>query len=120
MFKGLSNFAGMMKGLRDIQGRATEMKDRLAQLRVEGTAGGGMVVVEASGDQRLTACRIEPSLISSGDSEMLEDLVLSACNQALDKAREVAAEEMKGLTSGLDFPGLDDALNNLGLGNNLP
>lgn len=116
MFKGLSNIAGLMKQAREIQGRAAEMKERLAQTRVEGTAGGGMVVVEASGDQRLTACRIEPSLIASGDREMLEDLFLSAANQALDKSREAAAAEMQNLAGGFDIPGLGDALQNLGGG----
>jgi hypothetical protein len=116
MFKGLSNIAGLMKQAREMQGRAAEMKSRLAQLSVEGTAGGGMVVVEASGDQRLTACRIEPTLLASGDREMLEDLFLAAANQALDKVREAAAVEMQSLTSGFDIPGLGDALKGFGLG----
>ena len=118
MFKGLSNLTGMMQGIREMQGKAAEMKERMAQLRVEGTAGGGMVTVEATGDQRLTACRIEPSLFESGDREMLEDLVLAAANQALDKARETAAAEMQNLTSGINLPGLDEAMQNLGLGGN--
>ena len=115
MFKGLSNIAGLMQQAREMQSRAVEMKARLSELRVEGTAGGGMVAVEATGDQRITACRIEPSLVSSGDREMLEDLVLSAVNQALEKSREAAAAEAQNLVGGLDVPGLGAALKSLGL-----
>jgi DNA-binding YbaB/EbfC family protein len=116
MLKGLSTMAGLMKQAREMQGKAAEMKERLAQLRVEGAAGGGMVVVEASGDQRITACRIEPSLISSGDREMIEDLVVSAANQALAKAKDAVAEEMQQLTGGLDMSALGDTFSKLGLG----
>ncbi len=116
MFQGFSNIAGLMKQAREMQSRAAEMKERLAQLRVEGSAGGGMVTAEAAGDQRVTACRIEPSLLSGGDRELLEDLILSAINQALDKAREAAANEMQSLAGGIDLPGMKEALANLGLG----
>jgi DNA-binding YbaB/EbfC family protein len=114
MFKGLSNLAGLMQQARAMQAKAAEMKERLARLRVEGTAGGGMVSVEASGDQRLVALRIEPSLLASGDREMLEDLILSAANQALDKSREAQKNEMQQLAGGLDLPGVGDALSSLG------
>lgn len=118
MFQGLSNFANLMKQAREIQGRAADMKDRLARLRVEGSAGGGMVVVEASGDQRLLACRIDPDLLAGGDRELLEDLLVSAVNQALDRAREATAAELQELAGGFSLPGLADALSNLGLGGN--
>jgi DNA-binding YbaB/EbfC family protein len=114
MFKGFSDVANLMKQAKEIQGRAAEMKTRLGQVRVEGTAGGGMVTVEASGDQKITACRIEPSLIESGDREMIEDLVVSASNQALEQARERAAAEMQQLAGGFNFPGLSEAMEQLG------
>lgn len=116
MFKGLSNLAGLMRQAREIQGRAAEMKERLADLRVEGSAGGGMVVVEASGDQQIQRCRIEASLLTGGDQELLEDLVVLAVNQALDKAREAAAAEVQQLAGGLDLPDLNQALSSFGLG----
>jgi hypothetical protein len=118
MFKGLSNLAGLMKQAREMQSRAAEMKERLAGLRIEGTAGGGMVTVEVTGDQRVTGCRIEPSLFASGDREMVEDLLLAAVNQALDRSREAAASEMQALAGGLDLPGMNEALSSLGLGGN--
>ncbi len=116
MFKGLSNFAGLMKQAREIQARAEEMKARLSELRIEGSAGGGMVTVVVTGDQKLTDCRIEEALLADGDREMIEDLIVSAVNQALDSAKEAAAQEMQGLAGNLELPGLGEALSNLGLG----
>ena len=115
MFQGLSNLASLMKNAQQIQGRAQEMKDRLASVRVEGSAGGGMVKVEATGDQRITAIRIEPGLFDSGDREMIEDLVASAVNQAIEHSREEAAKEMANLADGLGIPGLEDAFSKFGL-----
>lgn len=114
MLKGLSNMASLMKQARDFQEKAAELRNGLRDLRVDATAGGGMVTVEASGDQRLTACRIEETLLQSGDREMIEDLILSAANQALEKAREAAATQMQQLAGGFDVPGLNDALARFG------
>ena len=72
MFKGLTNFAAILKEAQQIQGRAEEMQAKLGQLRVQGSAGGGMVVVEASGLQRVLSIKIEPSLLEGSDIEMLE------------------------------------------------
>ena len=116
MFKGIGDIASMLKQAREMQGRMQEMQESLAKRRVEGTAGGGMVNVEASGQQKILGIRIEESLLESQDREMLEDLLVAATNQALDKAREAAAEEMSQVTGNLDLPGLGDALSKLGLG----
>ncbi|WP_198422201.1 YbaB/EbfC family nucleoid-associated protein [Gimesia chilikensis] len=110
MFKGLGNLAGMMKQFSEMQGRMQEMQDKLAKLKFEGAAGGGMVTVEANGQQKILGVTIDPTLMESGDKEMLEDLVTAATNTALDKAREGAAEEMAQITGGLNIPGLDEAL----------
>ncbi|MEW4489202.1 YbaB/EbfC family nucleoid-associated protein [Thalassoglobus sp. JC818] len=117
MFKGLSNLASLMANAGQIQEQAEEMQARLRERRVEANAGGGMVRVEMSGDQKVTSIQIEQSLFDSGDKEMLEDLVLSATNQALDLAKQAAAEEMSGMASGLGIPGLGDALAKFGNGN---
>ena len=109
MFKGLSNIASLMANAGEIQAKAGEMKERLAALRVDGSAGGGMVKVTVSGDQKLTTIDIEDSLLESNDREMLEDLILSATNQALELAKQQAAEQMSELAGGLGIPGLDDA-----------
>jgi nucleoid-associated protein EbfC len=117
MFKGLSNFASILKEAQQIQGRAQEMQAKLGQLRVEGSAGGNMVVVQASGLQRVLGVKIEPSLFKDGDVEVLEDLLISATNQALDKAAQASAEEMAKMTSQLQqLPGLSEMMAKFGLG----
>ena len=110
MFKGLGNLAGMMKQFSDMQGKMEEMQEQLGKLRFEGSAGGGMVSVEANGQQKILGYKIDQTLLDSGDKEMLEDLLAAASNQALEKAREGAAAEMAQLTGGMNIPGLEDAL----------
>lgn len=116
MFKGISNFASILKEAQQIQGRAQEMQARLSQMRVEGSAGGNMVVVEASGLQRILGIKIEPSLLKDADVEMLEDLLVSATNQALEKAAQASADEMSKMTSSLQLPGLSEMMSKFGLG----
>lgn len=113
MLKGLGNIAAMMKQAQEMQSRMGEMQEKLAAIRVEAETGGGMVRVEMTGQQRVTQVSIDPELID-GDREMLEDLLLAAVNQSLDKSREAAADQMKSLAGGLDVPGLNDALSKLG------
>ena len=117
MFKGIGQLASLMKNAQEIQGRMKELQESLRRLKVEGTAGGGMVTIEMNGEQRVLSCRIEPALVSGGDSEMIEDLVVAAVNQALDKVKQAAAEQMGKIAGGLDMPGISDALSQLGLGN---
>lgn len=116
MFKGLGNMASMLKQAQEMSGKMKEMQESLANLKVEGSAGGGMVVVEASGQKKILSVKIEEGLLESNDQEMLQDLIVAATNQALTKAEEKAAEEMSKLTGGMNLPGLDDALSQLGLG----
>ena len=116
MFKGLGNLAGMLKQAQEMQGRMAKMQEDLAQVRVEASVAGGMVTVEANGQQKILTIRIEPSLLEDSDREMLEDLLVAATNLALDKAKEAAAAEMGKLTGSLEIPGLGDALSQLGLG----
>jgi nucleoid-associated protein EbfC len=116
MFKGLANLGGLMKELQQVQGRASEMQERLGRVRVEGRAGGEMVVVQANGLQQILSVKLDPSLLQSPDAEMLEDLMLSATNQALEKSREAAAAEMSKMTSQLQLPGFTEMMSKLGLG----
>jgi nucleoid-associated protein EbfC len=116
MFKGLGQIASLMKQAHEIQGRMKDMQENLRRIKVEGTAGAGMVTIEMNGQQQALGCRIEPSLFESGDREMIEDLVLAAVNQALEKSKQAAAEEMGKLTNGLDLGGMTDSLSKMGLG----
>jgi hypothetical protein len=83
-----------------------ELQEQVAQKKVQATAGGGMVTVEANGRQELTAIKIDPEVINKDDAQMLEDLVLAACNEALRKSRELVQQELGKLTGGLKIPGL--------------
>jgi nucleoid-associated protein EbfC len=113
MFKKIGNIFSLMKQAQEMQGRMSEMQEKLKHVRVEGTAGGGMVTVEANGQQKVLGVRIEDSLLQDGDKEMLEDLLVGAVNSALDKAREAAAAEMAKITGDLNLPGLDEAIETL-------
>jgi hypothetical protein len=115
MFKGLLNPMTLLKEVQQMQGRTEEMQQKLGQLRVEGRAGGEMVSVQADGLQRVIGMKIDPSLFQSGDGEMLEDLIVAATNQALDKSRELAAEEFSKLTQ-TQLPGLSEMMSKFGLG----
>lgn len=113
MFKKIGNVFSMLKNAQQMQSRMTEMQEQLAHVRVEGNAGGGMVTVESTGQQKITAVRLEASLLENPDQEMIEDLLVGAINQALDKSREAAAEEMSKLAGEMNVPGLDEALGKL-------
>ena len=114
MLKGLGNIANMLKQAQEMQGRMSEAQEKLSNLTVDGVAGGGMVSVTANGQQKVLSIRVEESVMD--DREMLEDLLVAAVNQALDKTRQQAGEEMKKVTGDVELPGLDEALSKLGLG----
>lgn len=116
MFKELGNLASLMKNAQAISGKMEDMRNRLAERRVTGTSGGGMVSVEMNGQSQAVGCKIDPELLKAGDREMLEDLIVAAMNQALDKVKVAAAEEMGQMTDGLNLPGLSDALSKFGMG----
>ena len=115
MFKGLGNMAGMFKQVQEMQTRMKEMQESLAQMRVSATAGGDLVKAEVTGEFKLTSVEIDPSLIEGGDKEMIEDLVVSATNLAIEKMKAAHKEEMSKVTGGLDLPGMGDALSQMGL-----
>ena len=93
----------LMKQMQKMQER---MQKEMAELRVEATSGGGMVTVTMDGSKIVHALRIDPEVVSKDDVQMLEDLVLAACNEALRKSRELFQQELGKLTGGLKIPGL--------------
>jgi DNA-binding YbaB/EbfC family protein len=82
------------------------LQEEVGRKKVEATAGGGMVTVEANGKQEIVSIKIDPEVVSKDDVQMLEDLVLAACNEALRKSRELVQQEMGKITGGLKIPGL--------------
>ena len=93
----------MMKQLQQMQARMAKLQEELGELTVSGSAGGGVVTVTADGHQRIHEVLIQPEALEEG-AELLSDLVLAACNDALDKSRELAASHMGQLTAGLGLP----------------
>jgi len=113
MFKSFGNIASLLKQAHQMKSKMGELREKLARVRVEGVAGGGMVTVEANGEQKVMSVRVDEKLLNADDREMLEDLLVAAVNNALDKAKEAAAAEMTELTGGMDMPGLDEMMKQL-------
>jgi DNA-binding YbaB/EbfC family protein len=99
-------FGNMMKQAQKLQEQMMALQEEVGKKKVEATAGGGMVTVEANGKQEIVSIKIDPEVVSKEDVQMLEDLVLAACNEALRKSRELVTQEMGKLTGGLKIPGL--------------
>lgn len=102
----MKGFGNIMKEAQKLQQQMERMQEEVAQKKVEATAGGGMVTVQANGKQELLSIKLDPEVINKDDAQMLEDLVLAACNEALRKSRELVQQEMGKLTGGLKIPGL--------------
>lgn len=96
-----NKFGYVLKHAQKIQEEISKIQNELEDHRVTGTAGGGMVEVIANGRQQIINIKIEPEIISSEDIEMLEDLIIAAVNQALQKSQELANEQMSKVTGGL-------------------
>jgi len=103
------------KMLGDIMKQAQKMQEQLAKVQeeaankiVEASAGGGMVTVTANGRQEVLSVKIERDVVNPDDIEMLQDLIVAATNEALNKGRDMLADEMKAMTGGLglNIPGL--------------
>jgi DNA-binding YbaB/EbfC family protein len=115
MFEKLSAFAGLIRNLPKMKEELERTQQRLGQLTAEGDAGGGMVKVRANGRMEILSCSVTDDAMKLNDREMLEDLIRSASNQALEKVRRLTAEEMSktmsgmGLPAGLNLPGMESS-----------
>ena len=97
------NIPAMMKQAQEMQER---LKKQMAEMRVEATAGGGMVTVIVNGTKQVESIRIDPEVVSKDDVEMLQDLIVAAVNDAGRKVDEQLGQSMGGLMGGLKIPGL--------------
>ncbi len=102
----MKGFGNMMKEAQRLQQQMAALQEEIGKRKVDATAGGGMVTVEANGKQELLSIKIDPEVINKDDAQMLEDLVLAACNEALRKSRELVQTELGKLTGGLKIPGM--------------
>ncbi len=96
---GMGDMQAMMRQAQQVQQR---IQEEIAQIRVEASAGGGMVTVRMDGHKNVLAVKIDPE--AAGDVEMLQDMVVAACNEAVRKVDEQAREKMVGLLGGLGLP----------------
>ena len=97
------NIQQMMKQAQQMQ---EKLQKQMAELRVEASAGGGMVTVTMNGAKQVLGLKIDPEAVSKDDVEMLQDLILAAINDASRKADEQLGQQMSGLMGGLNIPGL--------------
>ena len=111
MFKELGNMASMLRQAKQIGGKMQEVTAQLKSKRVTGSAGGGMVEVEANGHGEVLKVKIDPTL--AGDLEMIEDLMPAAMNQVSVKAKELHMQLMQSVTGDLDLHGLNDAISEI-------
>lgn len=102
----MNNMNQMMKQVKKMQEQMLKAQEALAEKTVEGTAGGGVVAVSMNGHKKLLSVAIKPEAVDPEDVEMLQDLVLTAVNDALTKADELANADMGKYTGGMKIPGL--------------
>ena len=106
---GIPNMGNLMKQAQQIQAKIAKLREELGDRTIEVSSGGGMVTVVVNGRQELLSIRIDPEVINSNDSEMLQDLILAAVNDGMARAKNMVTEEMRKLTGGIDLsniPGL--------------
>jgi nucleoid-associated protein EbfC len=102
----VKDLSGMMKQAQKLQAKMVAMQAELGNRTVSAQAGGGMVEAVVNGRQELLSLRIDPEVVVAEDVEMLQDLILAALNEALNRSREMMASEMSKLTGGMQIPGL--------------
>jgi len=102
----MSSIGKLMKQAQRMQQQVEQIQASLAQRTVEATSGGGAVKVVAKCDGTLASVKIDPQAVNPSDAQLLEDMVLTAANQALTQAKEISTAEMGKVTAGFSMPGL--------------
>ena len=100
------NFQQMQQMMKQAQQMQERLQQQMAESRVEGNAGGGMVTVVMNGAKQVQSIKLDPEVVSKDDVEMLQDLIVAAINDAQRKADEEMAKSMGGMMGGLKIPGL--------------
>ena len=104
--RGGGNMQQMMKQMQKMQKKINEEQEKLKEEKVQGTAGGGMVTVTVSGHKEVLDVEIKEEAVDPDDVEMLQDLVIAATNEAMNKADELTQERLGKHTQGLNIPGM--------------
>ncbi len=101
---------GILKQAQAFQEKMVKVQEEAAQKTVVASSGGNMVTVTMNGRQALLSVTIDPEVVTAGDIEMLQDLIVAAVNEGVRKSQEMMADEMKALTGGMSLPGLPPGL----------
>ena len=96
----------IMQQARKMQAELESAQDNIKQMEVTTSAGGGAVKVTVTGDMKLTSLEIDPEAVDPEDVEMLEDMIIAAVNDAIEKVNDAANEKVSSITGGLNIPGL--------------
>jgi DNA-binding YbaB/EbfC family protein len=96
----------MLRQAQELQSKLLKAQDELENATVEGSSGGGAVTVVVTGQQTIRSIKISPEVVDPEDVELLEDMILAALNEAMEKAKDLAAKRLGALTGGLKIPGL--------------
>ena len=105
-FPGGANMNNMMKQVKKMQQEMEKAQQEIEEREFESTSGGGVVKATVNGKKELKAVKIDPDVIDPEDSEMLEDLIIAAVNDAMNQANDYSEKTMGKLTGGLNIPGL--------------
>ncbi len=103
----MANLGDMMKQAQQLQAKLSHIQEQAGGKTVEATSGGSMVSVVVNGRLEIVSLRIDPSVLSEGDSDMLQDLIIAAVNEGIRRAQKMMADEMGKLAGGLKIPGLN-------------
>jgi DNA-binding YbaB/EbfC family protein len=103
MTKGLGN---ILKQAQQMHAKISQLQEEMAGKSVEASSGGGMVKIVMNGRQEILSVIIDPEVVNREETEMLQDLIAAAVNEAIRKSHEMMEEEMKKITGGLSIPGL--------------
>ena len=96
----------ILKQAKMMQEKMAQLQEEMAHKKVTASSGGGMVEVTVNGKQEVLTIKIEPEIVTNTDVSMLQDLVLAAVNEAINKSKELVSQELSALTGGMKIPGL--------------
>ncbi|MES0334933.1 MAG: YbaB/EbfC family nucleoid-associated protein [Candidatus Magnetobacterium sp. LHC-1] len=104
----------LMREAQKLQEKMAKLQEEASHATAEASSGGGMVSVVANGSGQIVSITIDKEVVNPDDTEMLQDLIITACNEAIKRAHEGVQEEMSKLTGGLQLPGMPDISNLFG------
>ena len=100
------DLSGLLQQARGMQEKMQQIQEEVGRKTFEASSGGGMVTVKVNGKQEVLSVRVEPQAVDPRDVAMLEDLIVSATNMALQQSREAVANELRAVTGGMQIPGM--------------